>query len=352
VESKERRNAVARAVLLWLDEAGESYPLVEDFLSSTWVAVGGERVGNDELVRTVRWLHDRGLVGGPEIDQVPYPVKLVLTRSGRLVVVEQGGWVEPKAATPDVNESKPSIHAVAQAFLLWLYGVDHLQPPPQKFLADQRSTFGSHQIDEAEMAEAVRLLMAKDLVAGTPSWQSGGIPLRIRLSDAGRLCVVERDGNVSPQATWDDIERGGGITVDKSITTTGNGNTVVGHSENVSISPDPRDRPDFIVERSVVGADSGHAIEVTMTSGPQQLHVSVEVAVIEPQEGVTASVADGETRRMVRDYKREVVVTLDPPVKDSDVVIEVIARCEDVNPPHERWALHRALTIKRPPRIF
>jgi hypothetical protein len=195
------------------------------------------------------------------------------------------------------------------------------------------------------------MLMAMDFVAGKPSWQSGGIPLRIRLSDAGRLCVTERGGNVRRSMTWDDIEQGGGITVDKRITTTGNGNTVVGHSDNVSLSPDPRDRPDFIVERALIGADSGHAIEVTMTSGPQQLNVGIEVAVIEPQEGVAASVADGATRRMVRDFKRTLVVTLDPPVKDSDVVIEIIARCQDVNPPNEKWAVHRALTIERPPKI-
>ena len=32
-----------------------------------------------------------------------------------------------------------------------------------------------------------------------------------------------------------------------------------------------------------------------MTSGPQQLHVGVDVAVLELQEGVTAIVAGGET---------------------------------------------------------
>lgn len=89
-----------------------------------------------------------------------------------------------------------------------------------------------------------------------------------------------------------------------------------------------------------------------MTSGPQQLHVGVDVAVLELQEGVTAIVAGGETRRMVRDFKRRVVVTLDPPMKDSDVDIEVIAKCQDVDPPNERWALRRALTISRGARSY
>ncbi len=150
METKQRRNAAARAVLLWLNEEGESYPLVEDFLSSSWVQVGDEQVGNDELVRTVRWLHDRRLVEGPEIDQVPYPVKLILTRAGRLVVVEQGGWVEPDAATPDTTAAKPLLHDVAQAFLLWLYEVDRLQPTPQKFLVDPRSAIDGHQVDDAQ----------------------------------------------------------------------------------------------------------------------------------------------------------------------------------------------------------
>jgi hypothetical protein len=60
MESKERRNAVARAILLWLYEEDDSFPLVEDFLAQPSSHVGDERVGNDELVRTVRWLHDRG----------------------------------------------------------------------------------------------------------------------------------------------------------------------------------------------------------------------------------------------------------------------------------------------------
>ena len=55
---------------------------------------------------------------------------------------------------------------------------------------------------------------------------------------------------------------------------------------------------------------------------------------------------------MVRDFKRRVVVTLDPPMKDSDVDIEVIAKCQDVDPPNQRWALRRALTISRGARSY
>jgi len=57
-----RRNAVARAVLLWLYDEDENYPLVEDFLELPAANVDGEVIGNDELVRTVRWLDDRGLI--------------------------------------------------------------------------------------------------------------------------------------------------------------------------------------------------------------------------------------------------------------------------------------------------
>lgn len=346
MESKERRNAVARAVLLWLYEKDGSYPLVEDFLASSWVEVGHENVGNDELVRTVRWLHDRGLVGGPEIDQVPYPVKLALTKPGRLIAVEQDGWVEPEAATPDVA-SKPSVHVVARAFLLWLYPVNNLKPMPQKFLDDPGSVIAGHQVTNDEMFDAVRVLVAKEFVDGPATWGSD-IPLRISLTAAGRICVVDHDGNISRRRTWDEMEWVD-TAVDKSITTTGNDNIVVAHSDNVSISPDPRDRPDLVVERAKVGSGSGHTIELTMTGGPQQLHVTVDVAVLEPQEGVTATVTDGEIRRMVRGFKRRVMVTLDQLSNDRDVDIEVVARCQDVDPPHERWTLRHAVTIERPP---
>ena len=351
MESKERRNAVARTILLWLYEEGDSFPLVEDFLTQPSADVGDERVGNDELVRTVRWLHDRELVGGLEIDEVPYPVKLTLTTTGRLVVVEQDGWVEPEVSTPD-GTSKPTVTAIARAFLLWLYDNNSQQPVPQKFLGDSRSEIAGYQVDEGEMIEAVQLLTAKAFVTGPTSWQSDGIPLRIRLTDAGRVCVVDHDGDVTPRATWNDLERGGGTTIDKSIATTGHGNTVVGHSENVNVAPDPSRTPDFIVERALVGVESGHAIEVTMTGGPQQLQVGIGAAVLDPQEGMTAKVANGEAHRMVRDFKRRIVVTLDPPVRDSDVVVEVIATCQDVDPPNERWTLRRALTITRGPRIY
>ena len=59
MEPMTRRNAVARAVLLWLYDEDENYPLVEDFLELPAANVDGEVIGNDELVRTVRWLDDR-----------------------------------------------------------------------------------------------------------------------------------------------------------------------------------------------------------------------------------------------------------------------------------------------------
>ena len=89
-----------------------------------------------------------------------------------------------------------------------------------------------------------------------------------------------------------------------------------------------------------------------MTGGPQQLRVGLGAAVLDRQEGVTAVVAAGEPRRMVRDYTRRIVILLDPPVQDSDVVIEVVATCEDIESPGERWTLRRAVTITRGPRIF
>jgi hypothetical protein len=84
MEPTQRRNAVARAVLLWLYDEDENYPLVEDFLELPASDVSGGIVSNDELVRTVRWLDDRGLIDGLRIDQVPYPVSsLVRAFRGR-----------------------------------------------------------------------------------------------------------------------------------------------------------------------------------------------------------------------------------------------------------------------------
>jgi hypothetical protein len=54
---------------------------------------------------------------------------------------------------------------------------------------------------------------------------------------------------------------------------------------------------------------------------------------------------------MVRDLNRTVVVAIEPPVVDREVVVEIVATCEDVEQPHERWTLHRALTIRRPARL-
>ncbi|BBF99671.1 MULTISPECIES: hypothetical protein [Pseudonocardia] len=342
MEPKERRNAVARAILRWLYEEDGSYPLVEDFLASAGGEIGGERVGNDELVRTVRWLHDRKLIEGPEVDEVPYPVRLALTTAGRLMVVEQDGWVEQEAATPSAGE-KPTVQIVARAFLLWLYPVESQQPTPQKFLQAPRSLIANYQIDEKLMSEAVRLLVAKGLVDGPGAWGSD-IPIRVRLTDAGRICVIDHDGNVTKQATWAEVERGGGTTVDKSITTTGSGNTVVAHSDNVTLPVDPRDRPDFIIKHGRV-REPGHPIVVTMTSGPQQQYVTLDVAVLKPREGIAATVSGGERSRMVRDLEREIVVDLEPPRGESDVVVEVVAVCEDVDAPGDGWTWRRAFKI-------
>ena len=110
MESRERRNAVARAVLLWLLNKGDDNPLVEGFLTRPAATVGEEQVGNDELIRTVRWLDDRLLLGGLRIEKVPYPIRPTLTDEGRRVTLDQDGWVEPDAAPvlADMRERFPS----------------------------------------------------------------------------------------------------------------------------------------------------------------------------------------------------------------------------------------------------
>ncbi|QKV75681.1 TIR domain-containing protein [Amycolatopsis sp. Hca4] len=193
-----RRNVIARAVLHWLYVENDAYPVAEDFLELPESRIDGEQVGRDEFARIIRWLDDRGLVDGVRVDEQDYPVRIILTPRGRLVVVEQDGWVQPEAAP-----AKPHVSTVAEAFLGWLYQHDHEQPPPKRFLDDQLSEIEGHQVSEADLVEAVELLLAQQLVDGPGSWGSR-IPLRIRLTSAGRARAAELDGPAKSPAPADE----------------------------------------------------------------------------------------------------------------------------------------------------
>lgn len=354
MDSATRRNAVARAVLFWLYDEDENYPLVEDFLNLPAAQVGNERVGNDELVRTVRWLDDRRLIDGLRIDQVPYPVKLRLTAAGRNLVIEQDGWVQPEAASSAASAALPLLALVGQAFLRWLYDHNRERPTPSAFLDDPRSVVSGHQVTQAELFEAVELLDAKGLVAGPKSWQ-GSVPLRISLTDTGRICVVEQDADpakAGPLRTWSEVERGV-PTVDKSIRVEGDGNLIVANSENVAQaqSTEPSRWPAFDVEYAGAAGQGRHRIRFKMTRGPEQLHVSVGAAVLEPEDGVTTSLLGGEPWRMIRNFTREIAVVMNPAVWPVEVQVEIIASCVDVDPPNERWTLRNTVTIPRPTRV-
>lgn len=345
----QRRNTVARAVLLWLYDEDENYPLVEDFLELPAAGMSGEIVSNDELVRIVRWLDDKGLIDGLRIDQVPYPVKLRLTPAGRIVVAEQDGWVQPEATA-----ATSPVRVVAQAFLRWLYDHNSEQSTPKDFLSDARSIIGEHQIDETEMTEAVELLVAKALVKGGTAW-GNPIPLRISLTDAGRICVTDHDADpakAGPFRTSDEVAHGV-VTIDKTINVEGNGNWIIAHSENATQAQkvDPRLQPEFSVKLGARVPGKGYRFTLTMHGGPEQLNVSVAVAVLEPQDGVSASATSNGTRLMVRDFPREVVLHMDPPLSPTPVFIDVIATCLDVDHPGRRWTLHRALRIPQPAKI-
>jgi hypothetical protein len=348
-----RRNAVARAVLYWLYDEDDNYPLVEDFLTLPASQVGNEQVGNDELVRTVRWLDDRGLIDGLRIDQVPYPLKLRLTADGRNVVVEQDGWVQPEAASA-APPSKPPLALIAQAFLRWLYHHNREQPTPSGFLNDPLSKIGDHQVNQAEMVEAVELLDAKHLVRGPKAWGES-IPIRISLTDAGRICVTEQDADptsTGPVRTWDDVARGVSM-IDKSINVEGNGNWIIAHSDDASQAQeaDPHQQPEFSVALGRRIPDHGYEVSVIMHGGPQQLDVSIAVAVLEPQEGVSATVTNNSARRMVRDFPRSAKLQLTPDSWATAIWVDVIVTCIDVDNPARNWDLHRALMIPQPARV-
>jgi hypothetical protein len=228
--------------------------------------VGDERVGTDELGRTVQWLHDRGVIDGPKIDEVPYPVKLCLTRAGRLVVAEQDGWVLAPAAAQSgpTPTAKLSISAISEAFLRWLFEHHHEQPPPGRFLDDPQSFIDGHQVDVDELDRAVMLLAARRLVAGPMAWGSK-IPVRIKLTDAGLICVAEQDTDPSentPVRTWGEVAQGAPV-IDQRVSVNGNNNRVIAHTNGASQAEtmDPGQRPDFSVT-SGASRNVGHEVHV------------------------------------------------------------------------------------------
>ena len=54
---------------------------------------------------------------------------------------------------------------------------------------------------------------------------------------------------------------------------------------------------------------------------------------------------------MVRDFPRDVVIHMDPPLSPTRVFVDVIATCVDVDHPDRKWTLHRALKIPQPTKI-
>lgn len=114
---------------------------------------------------------------------------------------------------------------------------------------------------------------------------------------------------------------------------------LVTHSQNVSQAQatDPSRLPAFEVEYAGVAEAGRHQVKFKMTRGPEQLHVTIGAAVLEPQEGITTSLGGGEVRRMIRNFMREIVLVTDPPVWPTEVQVEIIATCVDVDPPNDGW---------------
>ena len=62
-----------------------------------------------------------------------------------------------------------------------------------------------------------------------------------------------------------------------------------------------------------------------MLGAPVMPRAQLWSAVLDPQEGLAAELDGGVGRRMVRDSTRALTVTLDPPVTDAPVQIEILA---------------------------
>ncbi|MGH3566453.1 MAG: hypothetical protein ACRDRH_10555 [Pseudonocardia sp.] len=102
---------------------------------------------------------------------------------------------------------------------------------------------------------------------------------------------------------------------------------------------DPSRLPAFEVEYAGVAEAGRHQVKFKMTRGPEQLHVTIGAAVLEPQEGIITSLVGGEVRRMIRNFMREIVLVTDPPGWPTEVQVEIIATCVDVDPPNNGWTV-------------
>jgi hypothetical protein len=122
------------------------------------------------------------------------------------------------------------INAVAQTFLLWVSQQPHNQAQSPDFVADaSASSVDGQQVDQAEIDDVVRLLVARGLLRGTSGF-SGEVTKLVQLTDEGRVCVTEHNGNLE---RTDAARNHAGTYINQPVNVTGQGNQVAAFSSNV-----------------------------------------------------------------------------------------------------------------------
>lgn len=121
---------------------------------------------------------------------------------------------------------------VGQAALLWINRHERLSRLDyQDFLNDPASLVDEEQASEDEAITALAWLISRELVTGVEVYNSE-IPVGLELTNDGRVCVIEYDGDVR---AWAQAQLGGGH-VDQSVNVTGHNAQVAAYSQHVKQS--------------------------------------------------------------------------------------------------------------------
>lgn len=117
------------------------------------------------------------------------------------------------------------VHDIGRAYLLWLRHHEDL-PEWEDFLASSLATVNGETVGDDELHDTVRWLDGHGLIDGIHIDQLD-VPARVRLTPAGRICVIDYDGNV---LHWSQPSMS---HVDNSVHVTSHNAQVTAHSQHV-----------------------------------------------------------------------------------------------------------------------
>jgi hypothetical protein len=107
-----RNNQIGQAYLRWL-RTRTDYPVWDMFLTGPTAIVGGQSVTDAELRDVLPWLDAHQLIDGVRVDQMDIPVRLSLTPTGRICVMDFDGDVHQwsQRHTGTVTDNSVTVHA-------------------------------------------------------------------------------------------------------------------------------------------------------------------------------------------------------------------------------------------------